>query len=173
MSEEKKKEGDAKTEGAKKKGLSPMILIVVGAIVGGAGAVFAIPPKTVEKVVEKPKPKALDLLHPDEIQHEFNPRTKAGKGMVRLSFKFRYDTREDLEEQAYEQLKQHWEEAKSVTLLLFRERGMEELQSPPAVKVLEKDLIEALDHTLFPTDEHTKVKYGKVKSIVWVKWLGQ
>lgn len=173
MSEEKKKEGDAKAEGAKKKGLSPMVLIAVGAIVGGAGAVLAIPPKTVEVKVEKPKPKALDLLHPDEILHEFNPRVKAGKGMVRLSFKFRYDSREDLEEKAFEQLKEHWEEAKSVTLLLFRERGLEELQSSAGMKVLEKDLVEALDHTLFPIDPHTKQKYGKVTAIVWGKLLHQ
>ena len=51
MADDKKKEEQGAEDG-KKKGLPAIVLIAVGAIVGGAGVVFAIPPKTVE--VEKP-----------------------------------------------------------------------------------------------------------------------
>lgn len=171
MSEDKKKEGDAKADaGKKKKGLPPIVLIAVGAIVGGAGAVFAIPPKTIEVKAPPVVHKTLDLLHPDPILHEFNPRTKAGKGMVRLSFKFRYQVRDDHEESAFELLKQHWEDAQSTSLLLLKQRSMEELQSDAGVRVLEKDMIEALDKTLFPAG---KEKVAKVAAIVWGKWIMQ
>lgn len=171
MSEDKKKDGDAKADaGKKKKGLPAIVLVAVGAIVGGAGAVFAIPPKTVEVKVEPPKHTMLDLLHPDEIKHSFNPRTKAGKGMVRLSFKFRYTVRDDHEDVAFEQMKTHWEEVKSTSLLLLKQRSMEELQADAGLRVLEKDLVEALDHTLFPAG---KDKVAKVTSVVWVEILTQ
>ena len=146
------------------------MLIAVGAIVGGAGAVFAIPPKTIEVKAPPVVHTQLDLLHPDEIQHEFNPRTKAGKGMVRLSFKFRYEVRDDHEAAAFEHLKTHWDEVKSKSLLLLRQRSMEELQSDAGVRLLEKDLVDALDQTLFPAG---KDKVAKVTSVVWVKWLMQ
>ena len=171
MSEDKKKDGDAKAEaGKKKKGLPPIVLIVVGAIVGGAGAVFAIPPKTVQVEVKPVQHQMLDLLHPDAIQHEFNPRTKAGKGMVRVSFKFRYTVRDDNEAAAFETLKKRWEEAKHSSLLLLKQRSMEELQTDAGIQVLQRDLIENLDQMLFPAG---KDKVAKVTMVLFDKWLMQ
>jgi flagellar basal body-associated protein FliL len=170
VAEDKQKNGEAKAEPVKKKGLPPIVLIAVGAIVGGAGAVFAIPPKTVEVKVEPKKHIQLDLLHPDPILHEFNPRTKAGKGMVRVSFKFRYSVRDDQEDQAFEQLKTRWEEAKSSTLLLLKQRSMEELQTDAGIQVLKKDLVENLDQQLFPAG---KDKVAKITNVLFDKWLMQ
>jgi flagellar basal body-associated protein FliL len=169
---EEKKEADGKAEGGKKKkGLPPLVLIAVGAIVGGAGVVFAVPPKTV-KVAEPVKVyETLDVTHPDLIQHEFNPRTKAGKGIGRVALKFVYRVREDLEETAFEQIKEHWELANSNVLLLLKTRSMEELQSESGVRMLEKDIIDDLDRTLFP--EHDGQKIARVSRVMWSKWLMQ
>jgi flagellar basal body-associated protein FliL len=172
VSDDKKKEGDGKADdGKKKKGLPPIVMIAVGAIVGGAGAVFAIPPKTVEIKKAEPVYEMVDVLHPDVIQHEFNPRTKAGKGIGRVHFKFRYTVREDLESAAFEQIKSNWDQAQSNSLLLLKTRGMEELQSEAGIRMLEADMMADLDSTLFPPKGGEKV--AKVNRIVWVKWLMQ
>jgi hypothetical protein len=111
------------------------------------------------------------VLHPDVIQHEFNPRTKAGKGIGRVHFKFRYTVREDLESAAFEQIKSNWDQAQSNSLLLLKTRGMEELQSEAGIRMLEADMMADLDSTLFPPKDGEKV--AKVNRIVWVKWLMQ
>ncbi|MBL8754724.1 MAG: flagellar basal body-associated FliL family protein [Planctomycetes bacterium] len=178
MAEEKKKEGDGKAEeGKKKKGLPPIVLIAVGAIVGGAGVVFAVPPKVVEKPAEVKVYKTFDVTHPDVIQHEFNPRTKAGKSMVRVAFKFVYEVREDLEKAAFEELKKNWEEVRSRSLLLLKTRSFEELNSEAGVRILENDMITELDRILFPMGETVHAngsnKVARVTKVLWDKWLMQ
>lgn len=171
MSDDKKKEADPKAEeGKKKKGLPPIVMIAVGAIVGGAGVVFAIPPKTVEVKVEEPVYELVDVRHPDSIKVTFNPRTKAGKGTARVEFKFVYRVREDLEEQAFEQIKANWEQANSNALMLLRKRSMEELQSETGMQILAADLIADLDRTLFATAEP---RIAKVVNVLWKDWLFQ
>lgn len=169
MSEEKKKDDQKADEGKKKKGLSPIVMIAVGAIVGGAGAVFAIPPKTVEVKVEEPHYELVDVKHPDAIEVTFNPRTMAGKGTGRVKFKFEYRVREDLEGQAFEQIKTHWEQAKSNALMLLKKRSMEELQSEVGMQILAKDLIDDLDRSLFAQGD----RIAKVVNILWIEWLFQ
>lgn len=172
MAEEKKTEADAKADGGKKKkGLPPLVLVAVGAIVGGAGVVFAVPPKTVEVAQPVKVWEMLDVTHPDPIQHEFNPRTKAGKGIGRVALKFVYRVREDQEEAAFEQIKEHWELANSNVLLLLKTRSMEELNSESGVRMLEKDLIDDLDQTLFPEQDGQKL--ARVSRVMWTKWLMQ
>lgn len=168
MSEDKKKDEQKPDEG-KKKGLSPIVMIAIGAIVGGAGAVFAIPPKTVEVKVEEPHYELVDVKHPDSLKITFNPRTKAGKGTARVEFKFEFRVREDLEEQAFEQIKTHWEQAKSNALMLLKKRSMEELQSEVGMQILAKDLIDDLDRSLFAEGE----RIAKVVNILWIDWLLQ
>lgn len=172
MAEDKNKEVEDKAGGApKKKGLPPLVLVAVGAIVGGAGVVFAVPPKTIEVVEPVKVYETLDVTHPDLIQHEFNPRTKAGKGIGRVALKFVYRVREDQEGAAFEQIKEHWELANSNVLLLLKTRSMEELQSESGVRMLEKDILDDLDRTLFP--EHDGRKIAKVSRVMWSKWLMQ
>lgn len=171
MAEDKQKENDAKADQARKKSLPALVLVAVGAIVGGAGVAFVVPPKTIA-VVEPPKVLELvDVTHPDVIQHEFNPRTRAGKGIVRVALKFVYTVREDLEDDAFAQLKANWEQANSNVLLLLKTRSMEELQSEAGVRMLERDLIDDLDRTLFPGKDGAKV--AKVSRVIWSKWLMQ
>jgi len=167
VAEDKKKEADGKAEGGKKKGLPPIVMIALGAIVGGAGVVFAVPPKTIEKKVEEKPKEYVDVGCPDIILHEFNPATRAGKGSARLAFKFRYTVREDQKAEAVEALKAHWDDAKSNTLLMLKARSYEELNLETGMRLLEKDLISCLDDSLFPVVDGEKVAH--VTKIVWDK----
>ncbi len=172
MSDDKKKDADPKAEEGKKKkkGLPPIVMIAVGAIVGGAGVVFAIPPKTVEVKVEEPVYEIVDVKHPDKISVTFNPRTKAGKGTARCVFKFTYRVREDLEDQAFEQVKANWEQAGSNALMLLRKRSMEELQSETGMQILAADMIAELDRTIFAGADP---RIAKVANVIWIEWLFQ
>ncbi|MCB9877916.1 MAG: flagellar basal body-associated FliL family protein [Planctomycetes bacterium] len=156
MAEDKKKEDQKGEEGKKKKGLPAIVLVAVGAIVGGAGVVFAVPPKVIEKKVEEKPKEFLDVTHPDVIEVTFNPRTRAGKGTARISFKFVYTVREDLEEEAYEQIKTNWDRAKDHVIVILKSRTVEELNSEVGVKLLKHDLIQDLDATMFPDVGHGK-----------------
>jgi len=157
--------------GKPKRGLPAVLLVAVGAMLGGAGVVFAVPPKTVEVPVAEPVYEIVDVVHPDLIRTEFNPRTRAGKGVARVSFKFVYTVREDREHEAFERIKQHWEQVNSDVLLILKTRTMEELQSEAGVRMLEHDLIQDLDRTLFPGAHDDKV--ASVTRILWKDWLLQ
>lgn len=167
MADDKKKEeqGDGK-----KKGLPPIVMIAIGALVGGAGVVFAVPPKTIEKPVEPRVLEFVDVTHPDVIQTEFNPRQRAGKGVARISFKFVYTVREDLEAEAYEQIKRRWDEVDSRALLLFKMRSYDELNSEAGVRLLEHDLRQELDDALFGSGDD---KIAEVSRIIWKGILTQ
>lgn len=169
MADDKKKEEN--NDEGKKKGLSPLVMIAIGALVGGAGVVFAIPPKTVEVKVETPPPEYLEVEHPDVILHTFNPRQRAGKGVAKVSFRFIYTVREDLKDEAYEAMKTTWNSATSKVLSVLRSRSIKELQSETGERILEHDLIETLNEELFGADEGEPV--AKVTEIMWEQFLLQ
>lgn len=171
MAEDKKKDAAGKPEEGKKKRLSPVVLIALGAIVGGAGVVLAVPPKTVEKLVEPKVHHDVDVLHPDPIKKTFNPRTQSGKGVARIEFKFVYTVREDREAAAFEQVKANWETVNSEALMLLKRRSMAELQSDTGLRLLEKDLIDELDRVLFPVVDNEKI--AKVARVLWGDMLFQ
>ena len=105
MADKNKKDGEDKDDGAKKKGLPAIVLVAVGAALGGAGVVFAVPPKVVEVAVEKPKLELIDVRHPDVLDFTFNPTSKTGRGIAAFKIKFVYTVREDREEEALEHIK--------------------------------------------------------------------
>lgn len=154
MSEEKKKDSDPKTDGAKKKGLPPVILVAVGAILGGAGAVFAVPPKKVEVIREVQKHDLLDLKHPDKLEFTFNPKEPTGKAYCQVNVYFAYRVRDDKEGEAFDAIKANWERAKSNILLMLTARSKSELNNKT---VLLKDISDELDHVLFPGKGDSKV----------------
>lgn len=172
MAEDKKKEGDGKAEeGKKKKGLPAIVMVAVGAIVGGAGVVFAVPPKE-KVVVQEPKRfEIIDVTHPDVIEHEFNPKSKAGRGIARFSFKFVYSVREDLEKDAFKLIQDNWETAKSNALDVLANRSIEELNSEAGRRILTSDLIDDLDRSLFPGKKEDKI--ARVERVIWVKRVHQ
>ena len=176
MAEEKKKEEDGKAEGKPevkkaRKGLPVVAMVAAGAILGGAGVVFAVPPKEV-KVAEAKKPlELIDVTHPDFIEHAFNPKSKAGRGIATMKFKFVYTVREDLERDAFEQIKTNWDLANSNTLCILTNRSIEEFNTEAGLRILEKDLIDDLDRTVFPTVKGDKV--ARVTRVIWNKRLYQ
>jgi hypothetical protein len=172
VAEENTKEAVGTEPTAKpKRSLPALVLVAVGAVAGGAVVVFAVPPKTVEVPVEKPVLQMLDVTHPDPMKHQFNPRTKAGKGVAVIELQFVYRVREDLEHEAFEQIRQNWLFANSNVLVMLKGLSWEELTSESGGKLLEKQVLDELDRTLFPaTDGH---KAAKVTRVVWTKWLMQ
>jgi len=171
VAEDKKKEGDDKPEVKKKKRLPTIVMIAVGAILGGAGVVFAVPPKEI-KVPTQQKPRDLvDVTHPDFIEHAFNPKSKAGRGIATMKFKFVYTVREDLEAEAFEKIKENWDLAKSNTLQILTNRSIEEFSSEQGLRSLEKDLIDDLDRTVFPAKKGEQI--ARVTRVLWDKRLYQ
>jgi flagellar basal body-associated protein FliL len=172
VAEEKKKEGDAKVDAAPKKRLPTLVLVALGAIAGGAGVVFAVPPKTIEVKVEAKVHEIVDVTHPDPIAHDFNPRTKPGNRIMRVQFKFVYTVREDREPDAFGLIKQHWDQVNSDVLVLLKQRSAEELQSDGGRAMLEKDIIDDLDRVLFPAGQNGE-KVARVTRVMWSKFLMQ
>ena len=146
-------------------------LIAVGAMAGGAAVVVAVPKKTVDVQVREPVYELVDVVHPDPILHEFNPRSKVGKGIARVQLKFVYTVREDREQKAFARIEQQWEQVISNVLVLLKSRSMEDLRSDTGVAMLEKELIDDLDGTLFPGKGDQKI--ARVTRVMWSKWLLQ
>ncbi len=172
MVEEKKNQEDAKAVATPKKRLPTVVLIAIGAIAGGAGVVVAVPPKTVEVKVEARVHELVDVTHPDPIAHDFNPRTKPGNRVMRVQFKFVYTVREDREGEAFQCIRQHWDQANSNVLVILKQRSAEELQSDAGRAMLEKDIIDDLDRALFPAAANGD-KVARVTRVMWSKFLMQ
>ena len=65
--------------GGKQKGnMKPLMFLVVGAVAGGAGAVFMAPPKQLVKVIGPPQPVIEHVELPDLWEFTFNPRVERG-----------------------------------------------------------------------------------------------
>lgn len=169
VAEEKGQQGVGSARG--RKPLLAAVLVAFGAMAGGAGVVVAVPPKTVEVKGPEPVHELVDVLHPDPILHEFNPRSKVGKGIARVQLKFVYTVREDREAQAFARIEQQWEQVISNVLVLLKSRSMEQLRSDAGVAMLEKELIDDLDRTLFPGVGEQKI--ARVSRVMWSKWLLQ
>ena len=171
MADNNKKDADDKSEEGKKKGLPAIVLIAAGAALGGAGVVVAVPPKVVEVEVEQPVFELVDIEHPDVLEFTFNPVSKTGRGIASFKFQFVYTVREDHEEEAFELIKAKWRQANSNILMILSNRSMEELRTESGIRMLEKDVIDDLDRTLFP--EVSGHKVAKVARILWNKQLFQ
>jgi flagellar basal body-associated protein FliL len=158
MIEDKQKDGEAKaTAAAPKKRRWPTILVAAGACVGGAGVVYALPPRSVEVLAPAFEHAIVDVKHPDLIDIKFNPRTQAGKAYAQMSFRFVYRVREDQEDAAFESIKANWDRGRSACLFLLKALTMAELTAENGPVTLAQELVEELDHVLFPGDRAAKV----------------
>ncbi len=98
------------------------------------------------------------------MKKTFNPRAKTGKNTARVEFKFVYTVREDREQEAFESIKTHWEQANSNALMLLKGRSRDEFETELGMRTLEKDLIDELDRTLFPQKPE---KIARVTRLLW------
>jgi flagellar basal body-associated protein FliL len=169
---DKKTEGEEKApEQPRKKGLPAIVMVAAGAVLGGAGVVFGVPQKKPEAVVEQPVLKDVQVQHPDLMEYAFNPRTDAGKAYASIAFYFVYEVREDREQKAFEQIKAHWDRARSNCLLLLKARTLRELNSENGQRILAKDLTDELNASLFPGIERDKM--ARVTEVLWSKFIIQ
>lgn len=143
--------------GATKRGLPKLVLVAVGAALGGVGVVFAVPPKKV--VVEVPQTAHEYVLcdHPEEMEFKVNPKSNSGKPLVVIKFGIKYKVREDREEHALRFAEVNWSKAESNVLLLLRGRHASEFRNSNFDATLQRDIQEELDNILFPGSKDEKV----------------
>lgn len=143
--------------GPAKRGLPRLVLVAVGAALGGVGVVFAVPPKKV--VVEVPE-KAHEYVLCDSTEpmcFTVNPNSNRGKAVVVIKFGFQYKVREDRESHASEFVKVNWAKAESNVLLLLRGRDAAEFRDPNFDVTLQRDIQEELNNILFPGSKDEKI----------------
>jgi flagellar basal body-associated protein FliL len=167
-----KKEAPAKEAPAEKpkKRIPSFLLVAVGAVLGGAGVVVALPPKKVEPPAAKKPSPVIQVQHPDLMEYVFNPRTEAGKAAASISFYFVYEVSEDLEAKAFEQIKANWDRARSNCVTLLTGRMVKDMNTDSGKAMLAKDLIVELDAALFPAKPE---KIARVSEVLWAKILFQ
>ena len=172
MADDKKKDADGKADAAKKKkGLPALVLVAMGAALGGAGVVIAVPPKTVEVEVPAPvyadQPGQLD----DLMEFQFNPRAQAGKSYASVSFYVVFVAREDRVEEAKEHCRREWKRAESRVLDLLSDMTLTELNGASGRRIVADAIVAELDRTFFP--EHKGDKVARVEEVLWKKWIMQ
>ena len=167
MSDNKNHDSNGKGDAAKK-GLPRLVLVAVGAALGGTGVVFALPPKQVQVPVQQSVHEFVSVEHPDIMEFDFNPRSEAGKAYASAEFHFVYRVREDREHDAFELIKAHWSRARSNVLMLLRARSMVEMNASNGQDVLSKDIVDELDAVLFPG--HKDSKLATVTEVLWSKF---
>ncbi|MGC6488553.1 MAG: hypothetical protein ACON4Z_12980 [Planctomycetota bacterium] len=150
MADEKNKEEN--TDAPKKKGMSPLVLIAVGAVLGGAGVVVGVPAKTVEVPAAAVTYSDLNVLHEDVITKTFNPKTRAGKAVAKVSFQFRFSCREDRYDPAYQLVADRWEDGLGAVGKVLRRTSVKELTTEAGETMLEARLVDALNDELFHAD---------------------
>lgn len=164
----KAKEGD-KQAAPKKKGLPPIIMIAVGAIVGGAGVVFFSPkPKPV--VHEAPKePEYEEVQFEDKMTFSFNPRSERGRGQGKLSFFFVIKMKKDPkdEEKVKHLVKDGWERARSRVFEILTTQSVTGLQSSEGKLQLRRLITDELSVTFFRKGE------AVVTTIYWDEFFIQ
>jgi len=146
VADDKKK--DAEGTPGKKKGIPAIVMVVVGAIAGGAGVVTMLPPKTVEVVKEPEQITYERIWLKEEIPHAFNPKGSTHR-LATFAFKIEYTVRTELKEQALERIKARKVLAESVSLDLLQRRTPEELQHADAKAILRDELRQELDRCIF------------------------
>lgn len=160
MAEDKEKK-DNEDEGGKKKGLPPIVLVAVGAALGGAGMVFMSPAPEEHHEPAEPEPEYKLLEHPDVIKLHFNPRQDRGSMMARVEFRFVYKLDMMDEAAALKSIKDHWNQMYSRILLRLSRETPQGLKDPDNRAHIENDLITEMSLTLFPDGEQV------VKQILW------
>lgn len=161
MAEETKQDDAA--EGGKKKGLPPIVLVALGAALGGAGVVFMSPaPEPVEHhEPAEPEPEYKLFEHPDLVKLHFNPRQDRGAMVAKVEFQFVYKADANHADKAVEDIKTHWNQMYSRVLLRMSRETPKGLRDPDNKPHLENDLVREISLSLFPDED------AVVTQILW------
>lgn len=163
MADDKKRKDDADNEGGKKKSLPPIVLVAVGAALGGAGVVFFGPqPEPIaHHEAADPEPVFKLFEHPDVVKLHFNPRQERGAMVAKVEFQFVYKADENHTDKVVEQIKKHWNQMYSRVLLRLSRETPQGLRDPDNKPHLENDLIREISMSLFPNED------AVVTQILW------
>ena len=153
MAEDKPDKADkAKEPEPKKRRLLPIILVAVGAILGGAGTAFFLP-KMNPASRQPVQPRIVTATHPDVIELVFNPRTEHGHKQARVSFNIRYEADMNERDRILALMAEHWDLMRSRALMTLMRRTPQELHSDDGIRHLTSDLVKELQSALFPDDD--------------------
>lgn len=175
----------------KKRGLLPILLVAVGAAIGGAGVVLLSPkPKPVEHA--PPPPEIVAYEHPDVLEFTFNPQVKRGYKTALVQFKFVYEADRKLVEGDHahgaaesggghgaaepaapahlppvlEAIKTYWNKASARCFEVLSGQDIDTLTTPDGMTYLKRLLIDELNATLFPEKQARVVDVYLLKIFV-------
>lgn len=167
MADEKEAKPPPEGEGKKKGGIKPMLFLVAGAVVGGAGVVFMVPPKEVVKVIGPPQAEIEQVELPDLWEFTFNPRVDRGYKVAQVSFYIVYKQDKHKEEQVSKTLKTNWNRAYSRCMEVLKNTPPTTLGTMDGMQKLRAKLRDELSASLFPDSIAT------VDDILWKKFSVQ
>lgn len=153
MSEDKKADGGGDAgKATRKKGLSPLLMVAIGAALGGAGvAVLAPKPQPTVEVDRQPRYEIVG--YEPEISFVFNPRVERGSS-PNVRVRFTLDVKQDVKKAAEvkDVIAQRIDRAKSRALVVLMDQPLQVFQSgSEGIRLLTKRLISEFNTELFPT----------------------
>lgn len=170
MAEEEKAEPE--TDGKKKGKLMPLILVAVGAALGGGGVVLTTKP-ALEQGKDDNRPSKLIIVHqPDEMSFTFNPITNKGMKTARVRLKFDYQVDENFKDGAEEAIREKWDLAYSRCNEVMMQQKSEVLKTPEGKRSLKRLLVDELTLAFFPEDSKGE-RIAIVKDVLWMEFFIQ
>lgn len=167
MADEKEAKHPPEGEAKKKGGLKPILFLVVGAMVGGAGVVFMVPPKEVVKVVGPPQPQWEQVELPDPFVYTINPRVERGYKTALIEFFIVYKQDKLKEAEVSKAIKTNWSRAYSRCMEVLKNTPAPVFNTMDGLQKLRARLREELSASLFPDG------LASVDDILWKKVLVQ
>ena len=182
-------EDDKEPEEVEKKtrsGLLPVLLVAVGAAIGGAGVVV-LSPKPLPVEPGPPAPEIVAYEHPEPLAFVFNPQVKRGSKTAQVEIKFVYEADRRLVEgdrprggesaggepatavrlpPVLDAIKTYWNKASARCFEVLSNQDVDTLQSPDGKRYIKRLLIDELNATLFPEQQAKVVDVYLMKMIV-------
>ena len=168
-------EKETKEEGQKpsKKKLLPLVIVMVGAVLGGAGVVLFT-----KKEDQKPSPTEVVSRDPIpwapadvELHFRFNSQTERGKAFGQISFTLSFLVQPGKLEEAKELVSIRLIQARSRCLELLSSQSVPDLRSTEGKTRLKRLLKDELTYNLFPGFKGDRV--ATVEDIFWTTFLIQ
>jgi flagellar basal body-associated protein FliL len=158
---EAKNEGEQKEKRASR--LPPVLFLVAGAVLGGAGVVFIVPRPAPSQESGPPAPVIEQIELPDMLEFNFNPKVERGHRMAHVQFYIVYKQDKLREREVKEALRTNWNRAYSRCLEVLKNAPLEMLEGMQGMRELRMVLKDELSATLFPSGIAT------VDDILWKK----
>ncbi|MCB9872242.1 MAG: flagellar basal body-associated FliL family protein [Planctomycetes bacterium] len=177
MADDKAKEGAAEDAGKKSGGImKPLIMVAIGAALGGGGVVMMTKPVEKHGEHEAPQPVMKVVHHPDEMKYVFNPVMERGSTTARIGFKFDYLVEEQNLDRAFQSVKVRWDLAKDRCIDVLTQFKSKELKTAEGKKLLRRRLVDELTMVFFPEElqsDGSKARVAVIENILWTEFFLQ